>query len=512
MTSPVSIFSQRQFPAHFKDYESLIVTFVAEYYKWMEEEDGIVSDAHGLLSNLDVDTAKEQFLTLFFKEYLPSIPVDVIADKRQVIKFSREFFRNKGNIDSYKYLFRIIFGEEIDMFFPKVQMLRASDGKWIQTYSFFIDQVINTDLSGKRVLVENSQNKFYVEILRTEVSNNATEIFIDQLQFGDITPGTKVSCAGIFSNATVIPTSVSAEVIKKGTGFKVGQVFGISSPPGVGTYIKVVSIDPDSFIRKVEIVDNGVGYPDVIQVTIDSLFNVTDKTFVRGFADATSPISESVSILKQDYSAEDYFLEVYTGTGVTYAYTSDTATPGAFPPANSTTSSTSSDFQAIIEIRNGGVAKNPGYFKDNSGFLSDDIYIQDSKLYQEFSYVIRNSLGIDFFNNIVDSTIHPAGMARFSDLLIYDEKDASVISYEDLESVFQQAFSDTVIVTDTMTMSIVKNLQDSVVVVEEFAVNSNKPVADDVSSSDSGTLYINPYSLEPDYFLEDYNAVDTRTF
>lgn len=512
MNPNISIYTQRQFPAHFKDYESLIVTFVAEYYNWTQEEGNIVSDVDSLLQNIDVDTAKEEFLKLFFGEFLPGIPVDLVADKRQVVKFSREFFRNKGTQSSYKYLFRILFGEEIDLLYPKKQILRASDGKWIQTYSFFIDEVVSQDITGKKILVENTSNKFYVEVLRTEVTNSTTEIFIDQLQFGDITPGTKVSCAGVFTDAIVIPTSVSAEVIRGGKGFKIGQVYEISSPPGVGTFVKVVSIGPDSVLRKVEIVDNGVGYPDVLQVTIDSLFNITDKTFVRGFADSTQSLEEDFSLNIQNYAVEGYFLEDYLGANYNYSFNSGTTAPGATPPPNSTTSSTGAEFQAIIEIRNGGVAKNPGYFKDNSGFLSDDIYLQDSFLYQEFSYIIRNAIGIDVFERYVDKIVHPAGMQMFSDLLIYDEKNGSQITYEDLERVYQQTFSDFVVVEEDFHLEIVKNVSDSVTIVESVNVNSNKAISDTATSTDSGTLYINPYSLELTYFAEDYNAVDTRTF
>lgn len=512
MNPNISIYTQRQFPAHFKDYESLIVPFVSEYYKWMQEDGNVISDVDHLLENFDVDTAKEKFLSMFFWEFLPSVPFDLVADKRQVIKFSKEFFRNKGNQSSYKYLFRILFGEEIDLLLPKKQLLRASDGKWVQTYSFFINTVVQEDITGKRILIENQDKRFYLEVLRTEKTNTTTEIFVDQLQIGDIVPGTKVTCQGVFANALVVPTSTSATVIKKGKGFKIGQVFEISSPPGAGTYIKVVSVDQDTNLRKVEIVDNGVGYPDILQVTIDSLFNVTDKTYTRGIADSTSPLVEQLYLNKQNYVAEGYFLEDFAGEVFNYSFTSTTTAPGATPPPNSTTSSTGAEFQAIVEIRNGGVVKNPGYFEDNSGFLSDDIYIQDSFLYQEFSYIIRNSIGVDVFEQYVDKILHPAGMKMFSDLLVYDEESASSISYEDLERVYQQTFSDSVVVTDSVDLQITKNINDSVVTVDSIKINSNKAISDNSTATDNGSVLINPYSLELDYFASDYNEIEKRTF
>jgi hypothetical protein len=37
---------------------------------------------------------------------------------------------SKGIDESFKLLFRLLFNEEVDISFPKNNILRASDGKW----------------------------------------------------------------------------------------------------------------------------------------------------------------------------------------------------------------------------------------------------------------------------------------------------------------------------------------------------------------------------------------------
>jgi hypothetical protein len=61
------------------------------------------------------------------------------------------------------------------------------------------------------------------------------------------------------------------------------------------------------------------------------------------------------------------------------------------------------------------LSKYPGYFTSNAGFLDDSIFIQDSKYYQAFSYVIRIDERLDSYKSAVKTMLHPAGMALFGE-------------------------------------------------------------------------------------------------
>ena len=64
------------------------------------------------------------------------------------------------------------------------------------------------------------------------------------------------------------------------------------------------------------------------------------------------------------------------------------------------------------------VAKYKGYYIKNDGFLDDEIYIQDSRYWQKYSYVISSDVDIDKYKTLLKSLLHPAGTAMFGEYLV----------------------------------------------------------------------------------------------
>jgi hypothetical protein len=78
------------------------------------------------------------------------------------------------------------------------------------------------------------------------------------------------------------------------------------------------------------------------------------------------------------------------------------------------------DLYAKLLFDLGPIAKYPGYYTSNDGFLNDSIYIQDSYYYQDFSYVIRINQQLDQYKELLKSTIHPGGLALFGEFDIFN--------------------------------------------------------------------------------------------
>lgn len=98
---------------------------------------------------------------------------------------------------------------------------------------------------------------------------------------------------------------------------------------------------------------------------------------------------------------------------------------------------------AIVSIKLGPLTKYPGYYKNNDGFLDDAIFIQDSRYYQAFSYVLKIDETLEKYKSVVKTLVHPAGLAMFGEYDIRNEFDLSI----ELES---------------MVKILVTNLQDEV--------------------------------------------------
>lgn len=76
---------------------------------------------------------------------------------------------------------------------------------------------------------------------------------------------------------------------------------------------------------------------------------------------------------------------------------------------------------AEIQFTLGSVSQTSGYFKNNDGFLDDAIYLQDSRYFQAYSYVIKIDEQLEQYRDIVKKYIHPAGFAMFSEFLINEQ-------------------------------------------------------------------------------------------
>lgn len=118
-----------QVPEFIRDENANFTKFLEAYYEWLETE---FVEENALENIRNVDDTVDMFVEYFERELLHPLPKSVIADKRLLMKHIRSIYGSKGTVKSYEFLFRILFGQEPEIYFPKVDMLRVSDGKWDQ--------------------------------------------------------------------------------------------------------------------------------------------------------------------------------------------------------------------------------------------------------------------------------------------------------------------------------------------------------------------------------------------
>lgn len=130
-----SILVNRQVPEFVRDEYPLFVTFLEAYYEFLEQKQGtkindLITQAKNLRHVSDVDDSIEQFEKNFINNYAPLFPLDTAADKALLIKKALPLYLTKGSVKSFELLFRLLYGQEVTITYPKDNILRASDGKW----------------------------------------------------------------------------------------------------------------------------------------------------------------------------------------------------------------------------------------------------------------------------------------------------------------------------------------------------------------------------------------------
>jgi hypothetical protein len=135
-----SLLVKGQLPEFVREEYPLFVSFIEAYYEFLETEQ---FDTNGIslknnlsekLKNLryisDVDFSLDEFETQFFNSFLPFLPQDSQVSKEFLIKNILPLYQAKGTEKSFQFLFRLLFGEEIKITYPRENILRSSDGKW----------------------------------------------------------------------------------------------------------------------------------------------------------------------------------------------------------------------------------------------------------------------------------------------------------------------------------------------------------------------------------------------
>ena len=128
----VSALVNRQLPDFVRADHPQFKRFLELYYKWLEDETKGNTVYHIMRSGeyRDVDSTLDPFIRLFKQELLPYFPERSELDLVKILKGAREFYVKKGSEESVKWLFRVLFGQDIEVYYPKQQILIASDGKW----------------------------------------------------------------------------------------------------------------------------------------------------------------------------------------------------------------------------------------------------------------------------------------------------------------------------------------------------------------------------------------------
>jgi hypothetical protein len=438
------------------DYQTF-VAFLEAYYEFLESN--VNTDYKSLK---DIDNTLDSFIQYFKHEIainLPNLPID----ERFLLQHIRELYRAKGTEASFKLLFRILFKKNVVVDYPYNSVLIPSDGKWIQDKSIFVRISKGTPdlIVGNTVDVITSTETFPITIksfkpIDPTISGDTqiVELFYDKDYFNTISENNKIFYQNEFV-ADVLYTTTKINVFAGGVRFKPGQVYPVSSGNGIGSIVKIKSVDNVGAVKTAEFISFGVGYESNFYAYITSdqakKITFTQLPFVIG-SSGSGPVAWNATFRDNTEEFIDY------GVITRPNYNLDIATPalGALYVGdvvqtfnNSTTYSTSTidatDI-SVLYITIGAEAKYTGYFKTNDGFISDSIYIQDSKYFQKFSYVLKIDEQLSKYESFVKTLVHPTGTSLFGEYSITNEFNLT----ESLQSMIK--FSNLVL-DDKITMS-----------------------------------------------------------
>jgi hypothetical protein len=592
-----------QLPEHIRNEQPAFVAFLEAYYRYLEQNE------LDLKNTRDLDNTLDSYITHFKNELAQNLPYSEV-DERFLLNHIKDLYLAKGSEASYDLLFKILFGKKVTIDYPSLQMLRASDGKWNQDLSIFVEiqQGDPNQIVGKlvdvitpnkiiRVLIDRRQ---YVEVeieRAIKVSETIYEFIIDRRFFGDINVGDRIRYRddneGIYFSGDILATTSDLTVQQKGTGFKVGELYEIKNFDGYGTIMKVKSVDSNGGIQSAEFIKYGIGYSTEFTSTLIPKSGIAEAATAGTsvlrvlndlrITDRMGGFSEKGNVSFQDYidttsgDGEIYKVEVTAGgSGYTSAPTVTIADPstgttatatatissgavtaititnvgsgyvyGSAPTVSisggggtgatadayvdtgfgawdgtyagevqrefgiSTTDSlVSTETPAVISVGLGAIAYYPGYYINNDGFLDDAIYIQDSRYYQAYSYLVKIDETLESYQSAIKTLIHPAGMALFGEYDIRNEFDLS-IQLESLIKILNIVATDELFATEDMVFDGGVHPYDPAVVGDTPAHAGIQKYVNDTPLANSNPNSLNYLSQSPGDDDNTFFLVDT---
>ncbi len=149
----------QQLPEFIRGEYPTFVTFIEKYYEWMEQSGNAVKASDEVQYAQNVDLATDYYIEQIKQEFLPYFPESIALDKRKFLKLVNNFYSSKGTPNSLKFLFRALYNEEIEIYYPKDDILKASDGKWVLPLALRIDTNDNNIFNIEKNLITGLTSK-----------------------------------------------------------------------------------------------------------------------------------------------------------------------------------------------------------------------------------------------------------------------------------------------------------------------------------------------------------------
>jgi hypothetical protein len=309
-----SLLVNRQVPEFVRDEYPKFVAFLEAYYEFLEQKQGTqINDLTTVAKNLrtikDVDDSIDEFEQSFYNTYGALIPADVQANKALLFKHLVELYRSKGAEGSFKLLFQLVFGEDLEVILPKNNVLKPSASNWtidnklrINTDVFSLytgnaskkiftlaqqsgaDEIsVSIDGVSKQNLIDFYVNKEYRQLIFFTAPNNNSVIKVNYDNF-DFKLFVNRKVTGLTSGANAIIEDANRRIISDtfNLGLPIELLINEKSKRGTflnGEDVSIPILDSNdelievrastfSVIKRFNVINSGSGYTVGDRVTV----------------------------------------------------------------------------------------------------------------------------------------------------------------------------------------------------------------------------------------------------
>ncbi len=226
----------------------------------------------------DIDATFDEFLIYFRNKYLINIKFDTNADIRQIIKHALDIYRSKGTKREIALLFQLVYGVDIDIYLPSVDLMKLSDGEWHQPIYLELSLSDNNiRLYQKEIKGEKSGAIAFVDnVIRRAPNHTLLDVaFISAVQ-GHFQTGEKIRPTDgsmVIADCPYMIGSlfnIDIDPIGTGEGYNVGDVVEIDSKYGSGAVFRVDTVANSTGIISFDVEEPGYGFTNTSSIYVSN--------------------------------------------------------------------------------------------------------------------------------------------------------------------------------------------------------------------------------------------------
>lgn len=248
--------------------------FLEAYYEWMEQEGKVTDRTKNLLNYKDIDNTTEEFIDYFTNDFLPYFPQDILVDKQKAIKIAKELYQTKGIPASYQFLFRLLYDTDIEIFYTKDAVLKASAGSWYVAKSLKLNSLDPNLMNINNLRLFGETTKSIATVENSVVAGTKTEVFISNIerlfQSGETVRVVDNYNQDVLFNGEPLRAKIVGQISQvridpnnRGLLYQVGDPVsvynGLTSNTGIGATAQISEITTGS-IKSINVIDGGFGY------------------------------------------------------------------------------------------------------------------------------------------------------------------------------------------------------------------------------------------------------------
>ena len=289
-----SLLVSGQLPAFVREEHETFIKFLEYYYKFLEQDGEQLYVAKNFNRYLDIDVITQHiidqhiengirehldyhaFIQEMYDTYIKYIPDNILTDRTTLLKHAKEFYRSTGTEKSVRFLIRALFNKEAEFYYPKNDILRASDGKWFIERSLKINNVKVNNVSNSIAVSNFANSKIIGLISNASAIVERVDTYFDK---GQIIYELKLSnvikeflnSEGIFAyytqegvdnyiTANLFAGQITAaQIVDGGSGYIEGTTVPVSSAIGSGAQIIISKVSKGS-VKAAGILRSGAGF------------------------------------------------------------------------------------------------------------------------------------------------------------------------------------------------------------------------------------------------------------